>query len=153
MSGREVRLRLALMSGDDDMTRRLRVNIMTSDLPIIAADDAPANEAMTKALDDAGARLPTYQEVNLSIAVALRPVDANLQAAVQWLNDAPIGLKLLVGQTYNPGDDTSQFSSLMTDLQQAIGVHLILCCIVSEDDMLDIIIDKVHQMMAVSGYC
>jgi hypothetical protein len=45
-----------------------------------------------------------------------------------------------------------QFSPLMTKLQQAIGAHLILCCIACGDEMPGLIIDRVRHMIAVLGY-
>jgi hypothetical protein len=130
------------MSGSEDSSRRLRDAITASNLPInaiavaVAVAVASGGEAVVKAAEDADAVRPADDgptEINLSIAVALRPVDGNLQAAVQWLHNAPLGWKILAAQTDHPSDDTSQFSPLMTKLQQAIG--WISSCVVSCAEM------------------
>jgi hypothetical protein len=55
-----------------------------------------------------------------------------------------------MAQADNPADVTSQFPPLMTKLQQAIGAHLILCCITCEDDVSKAVAYRIGEMTKAS---
>jgi hypothetical protein len=138
-----ISLSVTLMSGDGDISRGLRDAIARAALPISTITCTPGDEAplnLRRATDD---------HVNLSIAVALQPLDADLLTAVQWLTATPKCWKMLVVQPAGPGDDSSQFPPLMTRILGAVGMHPIMCCIASKDEMHAVVIGRISHMVRV----